>query len=83
MGGPKAWKEMQERQKEYQSGWDTDPPQSFSDDEDGPDAEKRDLYVEYDIDPETTHEREAREGNEVVEGEGAGDVPLSILHYLI
>jgi hypothetical protein len=73
MGGPKAWKEMQERQKECRSGWDTESlPQ--------PDSEKRDLYAEYDIDPETANEREARGGNEILEDEVAEDVNLSVFH---
>jgi hypothetical protein len=75
---------MQKRRDEFQSGWDnTEPPQSDSDDENRQDVEKRDVYAEYDIDPETAHEKEARGGNEVFEDEGAGDVTLSILHRSI
>jgi hypothetical protein len=82
MGGPKAWKEMQERQKGFRSGWDTEPPpQPDSDDEDGRDVEKRDLYAEYDIDPETANEIEARGGNKILDAEGAEDVILSVLHW--
>jgi len=81
MGGPKEWKEMQERQKQFRSGWDTEsPPQSDSDDGDGLDVEKRDLYTEYDIDPETANEKGARGGNEILEDEGAEDVIPSVLY---
>jgi hypothetical protein len=84
MGGPKAWKEMQERQKEFRSGWNTESlPQPDSDDEYGQDVEKRDLYAEYDIDPETANEKETRRGNEILEDEGAEDVNLSVLHPVI
>jgi hypothetical protein len=76
MGGPKAWKEMQQRQKEFQNGWDTEPQpqQPDSDDEDAQDVEKRDLYAEYGIDPETANEKEARGGSSPIEDEGSEDV---------
>lgn len=84
MGGPKVWKEMHERQRDFRYGWDTEPPpQPDSDDDDGRDAEKRDLYAEYDIDSETANEKEARGGNEILEDEGAEDVILSVLHQEI
>lgn len=82
MGGPKAWKEMQERQEEFRSGWDTEPlPQPDSDDEDGQGLEKRDLYAEYDIDLETANEKEARGGNDILVDEGVEDVNLSVSHH--
>jgi hypothetical protein len=78
MGGPKAWKEMQQRQKEFQNGWDAEPQQELdSEDEDGKYVEKRDLYAEYDVDAETANEKEARGGNSPLEDEGAEDVNLS------
>ena len=84
MGGPKAWKEMQKRQKDFRSGWDTGPPpQPDSDDEDGRDVEKRDPYAEYDIDPETANEKESRGGNEILEDQGTEDVILPVLHWEI
>jgi Swi5-dependent recombination DNA repair protein 1 len=84
MGGPKAWREMQERQKEVRSGWDAEPlPQLDSDGEEGKDPEKRDLYAEYDIDTETANEKEARGGNEIFEDEGAEDVNLSVLYQKV
>ena len=80
MGGPKAWKEMQQRQKEFQKGWDAEPQQEPDSDEGEDDwkcAEKRDLYAEYDVDAETANEKDAREGNFPLEDEGAEDVNLS------
>lgn len=80
MGGPKAWKEMQQRQKEFQEGWDAEPQQEpGSEDEDGDEkyVEKRDIYAEYDVDAETANEKEARGGNSPLEDEGAEDVNLS------
>jgi Swi5-dependent recombination DNA repair protein 1 len=78
MGGPKAWKEMQKRQKEFQNGWDAEPQKQLdSDDEDGPDAEKRDFYAEYSIDPETANEKEARGTSPPVEDDGTEDVRSS------
>jgi Swi5-dependent recombination DNA repair protein 1 len=64
MGGPRAWKEMQKKQQEYQSGWDQDEQQtndnSDDDDEEKKDVRKRDLYAGYDIDPETENEKSQR-----------------------
>jgi hypothetical protein len=65
-------------------GWDTEPlPEPDSDDDDVQDIEKRDLYAEYDIDPETANEKEARGGNEILEDKGAEDVNLSVLRWEI
>lgn len=63
MGGPRAWKEAQKRQQEFQNNWDQEEqPNNNSDDEDGEgkDVEKRDLYAEYGIDPETENEKSQR-----------------------
>jgi len=78
MGGPKAWKEMQDRQKDFQNLWDAEPQQQpDSDDEDADvDVEKRDLYAEYDIDLETANEKHARGGDSPREDEGAENVPV-------
>lgn len=80
MGGPKAWKEMQRRQKEFQEDWGAEPqqePDSDSEDGGGKYAEKRDLCAEYDVDVETANEKEARGGNSPLDDVGAEDVNLS------
>jgi Swi5-dependent recombination DNA repair protein 1 len=76
MGGPRAWKEMQKRQQGFQSGWDEVPTNNDSDDNDDEawDGEKRDLYAEYDIDPETENEKEQRGGGDTGEDPGQEDV---------
>ena len=58
MGGPRAWREMQKKQQEWQNSYDQDEENNNggSDDE-GKDVEKRDVYAEYGIDPETENER--------------------------
>ncbi|KAF4632481.1 hypothetical protein G7Y89_g5643 [Cudoniella acicularis] len=67
MGGPRAWKEMQKKQEEWQNNWEQEDAQANNndsdDDEDNevkPDVEKRDLYAKYDIDPETENEKSQR-----------------------
>lgn len=70
MGGPRAWKEAQKKQQEYQSGWDQEDQNQANnnddndDDDEGneekKDVEKRDLYAEYGIDPETENEKSQR-----------------------
>ena len=67
MGGPRAWKEMQKRQQDYQNNWDQDDANnnnnnngSDDEDEDDKDIEKRDIYAEYSIDPETENEKAQR-----------------------
>jgi Swi5-dependent recombination DNA repair protein 1 len=63
MGGPRAWKEMQKKQQEFQNNWDQEEQTNDnSDDEDGEgkDMEKRDLYAEYDVEPETENEKSQR-----------------------
>lgn len=70
MGGPRAWKEMQKKQQEFQGGWDQEEQTNNhgSDEEDGEagNVEKRDIYAEYDIDEETENEKSQR-------ARGAGD----------
>lgn len=65
MGGPRAWKEMQKKQQEFQNSWDTEEQNNNNgDDEDEEEKdvhEKRDLYAEYSIDPETENEKSQRE----------------------
>lgn len=70
MGGPRAWKEMQKKQREFQKSWDQEEQtNNDSDDDDGKvkDVEKRDLYAEYGIDSETENEKSQRE-------KGVGDM---------
>lgn len=61
MGGPRAWKEMQKKQQEYQTSWDHEE-QTNKDDSDDEErkVEKRDVYAEYGIDPETDNEKSQR-----------------------
>ncbi|RDL42387.1 Uncharacterized protein BP5553_02366 [Venustampulla echinocandica] len=64
MGGPRAWKEMQKKQQEFQGDWDqgeqtNNDPDNENENADK-DVEKRDLYAEYDIDPETENEKSQR-----------------------
>jgi hypothetical protein len=84
MGGPKAWKEMQRRQKEFQNGWGEERPQPNSDDEAADEAEKRDFYAYYDVDPETVNEKKAREANKDPEGDGdENDVTCSSMRCCV
>ncbi|KAH7319062.1 hypothetical protein BKA65DRAFT_513740 [Rhexocercosporidium sp. MPI-PUGE-AT-0058] len=63
MGGPRAWKEMQKKQEENRNSWDQEEQKNTndSDDEENKDVEKRDVYAEYGIDPETENEKSQRE----------------------
>ncbi|PVH74343.1 hypothetical protein DL98DRAFT_658825 [Cadophora sp. DSE1049] len=62
MGGPRAWKEMQKKQQENRNSWDQEEQNNNdSDDEENKDVEKRDIYAEYGIDPETENEKSQRE----------------------
>ena len=69
MGGPRAWKEMQKKQQESNGGWDDQHEQVNNNDDDDDeeddvekiDVEKRDLYAEYDVDPETENEKSQRQ----------------------
>lgn len=67
MGGPRAWKEMQKRQQEFQNTWDQEEQTNNDDDDDDDDedgekkdVEKRDVYAEYSIDVETENEKSQR-----------------------
>jgi Swi5-dependent recombination DNA repair protein 1 len=63
MGGPRAWKEMQKKQQEFQNSWNQEEQtNNDSDDEhdEGKDVEKGDLYAEYVIEPETENEKSQR-----------------------
>jgi len=63
MGGPRAWKKMQNKQQEFQNSWNQEEQtnnDSEDDDGEGKDVEKRGLYAEYDIEPETENEKSQR-----------------------
>jgi hypothetical protein len=64
MGGPRAWKEMQKKQHEFQSEWGVEVQNNNQDIEDEEDSlknvEKRDVYAEYG-DPETENEKSQRQ----------------------
>ncbi|PQE15933.1 dna repair dds20 mei5 protein [Rutstroemia sp. NJR-2017a BVV2] len=85
MGGPRAWKEMQKRQQEFQNQWDQDDVinQNREGDEDDEDAEgkhveKRDIYAEYDIDPETENEKSQRAPGLGDTGENPGEEDVGL-----
>jgi hypothetical protein len=88
MGGPRAWKEMQKKQQEFQNSWDTEEQNNNNDDDDDDEAkkdvEKRDLYAEYDVDPETENEKSQREKGVGDTGElpGQEDVCFNIYNGL-
>jgi hypothetical protein len=86
MGGPRAWKEMQKRQQEFQNQWDQDDVinQNREDDADEEDAEgkhveKRDIYAEYDIDPETENEKSQRAPGLGDTGENPGEEDVGLV----
>jgi Swi5-dependent recombination DNA repair protein 1 len=83
MGGPRAWKEMQKRQQEFQNQWDQDDVinQNDEDDEDaeGKHVEKRDIYAEYDIDPETENEKSQRAPGFGDTGENPGEEDVCLV----
>ena len=87
MGGPRAWKEMQKKQKEYQNSWDQEELDANNDsgNEEGKDVEKRDIYAEYSIDPETENEKSQRENGIGDTGEEPGqeDVSTSLWENLV
>lgn len=59
MGGPRAWKEMEKKRLEEFHRWGEEENNygNTSDNEDMKVTEKRDLYAEYSIDPETDIEK--------------------------
>ena len=84
MGGPRAWKELQKKQQEFQNSWAEEelPTNNDSDDEDGEgkDVEKRDVYAEYDIEPETENEKSQRVKGVGDTGELPGQEDVCHLH---
>ncbi|TVY34209.1 Swi5-dependent recombination DNA repair protein, partial [Lachnellula subtilissima] len=70
MGGPRAWKEMQKKQEEFQNTWDQQDEQMNTgngDDSDNDEADteareaaKKDLYAQYDVYEETENEKSQR-----------------------
>lgn len=83
MGGPRAWKEMQKKQQEFQGGWDqVEQTKDDSDDENADkDVEKRDLYAEYDIDPETENEKSQRPKGLGDTGERPGEEDVGSFYF--
>jgi Swi5-dependent recombination DNA repair protein 1 len=83
MGGPRAWKELQKKQQEFQNSW---PEEELStknlDDENGQgkDAEKRDVYAEHNIEPETENEKSQRVKGASDTGELPGQEDVCPLH---
>ncbi|KAA8575689.1 hypothetical protein MFRU_020g00710 [Monilinia fructicola] len=80
MGGPKAWKEMHKRQQEYRNNWEQDEANnnnnnkdSDDEDEEGKNLDKRDVYAEYSIDPETENEKAQRAPGLGDTGENPGE----------
>ena len=88
MGGPRAWKEMQKRQQEFQNSWDQEDRTNNNDDDEDTerkDVEKRDLYAEYCIDPETENEKSQRAKGVGDTGElpGQEDVCFEISRWML
>jgi Swi5-dependent recombination DNA repair protein 1 len=85
MGGPRAWKEAQMKRQEYQNSWDQEEQTNNQDDDDeeieGKDVEKRDLYADYDIDPETENEKSQRAKGLGDTGELPGQEDVSVILY--
>jgi hypothetical protein len=79
VGGPRAWKEIQKKQQEFQNSWDNDPQEpNADDDEDEVAAEKRDIYAEYDVEEETENEKSQRVKGLGDTGEMPGQEDVSI-----
>lgn len=85
MGGPRAWKEAQKQRQEQQNSWDQEEQtNNDNDDRDEDDdgerrgGHKRDLYSEYDIDPETENEKSQRAKGLGDTGELPGQEDVSI-----
>ncbi|KAI0998588.1 hypothetical protein K3495_g9609 [Podosphaera aphanis] len=59
MGGPRVWKEMERKRLENFNSWDQEEEihHNENDPDDSKDTEKRDIYAEYSIDPETENEK--------------------------
>tara|TARA_R110002060_G_scaffold53593_5_gene64242 strand:+ start:879 stop:1199 length:321 start_codon:yes stop_codon:yes gene_type:complete len=79
MGGPRAWKEMQKKQEQNRNAWDQEEQtnNNDSDDEENKDVEKRDIYAEYGIEPETENEKSQREKGVGDTGELPGQEDVS------
>lgn len=81
MGGPRAFKEMQKKQQEFQNSWDQEAQHNGDPDEEDDEAlvlEKRDLYAEYGIDEETENEKAQRVSTAGDTGEVPGQEDVSI-----
>ncbi len=84
MGGPRAWKELQKKQQEFQNSWAEEETLTNNDSDDeageGKHVEKRDVYAEYDIEPETENEKSQRVKGVGVAGELPGQEDVCHLH---
>ncbi|TVY48686.1 Swi5-dependent recombination DNA repair protein [Lachnellula occidentalis] len=91
MGGPRAWKEMQKKQDEFQNTWDQPDEQMNNgngaggdSDDDEAEAEaraaaKKDLYAQYDVEEETENEKSQRPKGLGDTGERPGEEDVRIL----
>ncbi len=76
---------MQKKQMEFQNNWDQGEQTKNDDDDDGEgkkDVEKRDLYAEYDIDPETENEKSQREKGIGDTGELPGQEDVRLAEHI-
>ncbi|KFX94284.1 hypothetical protein V490_04419 [Pseudogymnoascus sp. VKM F-3557] len=78
MGGPQAWKEMQEKQRVFQNEFNTGFPQDCSGEMDGHD-ERSDTDTGADIEQETLNEREARGGDDDSEDMSDNEFTMSMM----
>jgi Swi5-dependent recombination DNA repair protein 1 len=88
MGGPRAWKEMQKKQEEFQNNWDQDEKMNNDEDDDEEEAEakeaaKKDLYAQYDVDEETENEKSQRPKGLGDTGERPGEENVSFLLLMV
>jgi hypothetical protein len=78
MGGPTAWHEAQQKREAFKRDWEAEANQEESDSEESEAGtggrEKRDLYAEYDIDPETMRQDLHDAGNSASQHEGTEGV---------
>lgn len=80
MGGPRAWKEIQQTQLNSQSWFGEESFQVGSEVEDEDNKGTRDKYADCDVEPETENERAARDGNDTAE-DGTEDVSLLLCRH--
>ena len=59
MGGTRVWMDMQKKKRDWGNGGFDEPEKRADDEGEGSGLDKRDLYAEYDVDPEAVREEEA------------------------